>query len=203
MLEIWLYAFSIMYSPGPVNLLSFNTGLNNKTNKNTGFFMGVSFAMLILFLSLSFLSHSVVHETIIPYISILGCTYMLFLSWKLFTSGRQLENTSVALSDLKFRDGLMLQLLNPKGFIACLPIVTIQFPAQNISGLQALIFSIALSVFAFGAPLSYSLTGRLIGQRVNSSAFFKKFQLFMAILLAYVAMKIAYTHIYIDLFKQL
>ncbi|MEL6117618.1 LysE family transporter [Photobacterium sp. SP02] len=202
MLEIWLYAFSIMYSPGPVNLLSFNTGLNNKTNKNTGFFMGVSFAMFILFLSLSFLSHSVVQESVIPYISILGCAYMLFLSWKLFRSGLQPDTTSAAFSNLRFRDGLMLQLLNPKGLIACLPIVTIQFPALNIVGLKALIISIALSVFAFGAPLSYSLTGKLIGKRVSSTDFFRYFQLFMAFLLAYVAMKMAYTHIYLAWLHQ-
>lgn len=202
MLEIWLYAFSIMYSPGPVNLLSFNTGLQNQTNKNTSFFMGVSCAMFILFLSLSFLSHSIVQESVIPYISILGCTYMLFLSWKLFTSGLQPGNTSVAFSNLRFRDGLMLQLLNPKGLIACLPIVTIQFPALNIVGLKALMISIALSVFAFGAPLSYSLTGKLIGKRISSTDLFRYFQLFMAFLLAYVAMKMAYTHIYLAWLHQ-
>lgn len=50
MLEIVAYALGVMYTPGPVNLLGLNAGLNGQARTSLGFFVGVGAAMLTLFL---------------------------------------------------------------------------------------------------------------------------------------------------------
>ena len=50
MLAIIAYAVGIMYSPGPVNLMGLNTGVNGQAKRRWGFCLGVGTAMLLLFL---------------------------------------------------------------------------------------------------------------------------------------------------------
>ncbi len=52
MLQMILYGIGIMYTPGPINLIGLNLGLNKKFKQSIGYFFGVGFAMLILFLIL-------------------------------------------------------------------------------------------------------------------------------------------------------
>ena len=39
-MDIFLYAFSVMYSPGPVNFMGLNAGLTGQFRRSTGFFIG-------------------------------------------------------------------------------------------------------------------------------------------------------------------
>jgi len=48
-LEILLFSFGIMYTPGPVNILSLNQGLNKKFKSMIGFYVGIGTAMLVFF----------------------------------------------------------------------------------------------------------------------------------------------------------
>ncbi|MEZ9524737.1 LysE family translocator [Enterovibrio norvegicus] len=203
MFEIWTYAFGIMYSPGPVNFLGLNGGVNGKTKQNLGFFAGVGVAMLLLFLSLGFLGNSLISPNVLPYTSLLGSGYILYLASKLLHASFQQHSPITDTSEkeekhteerLRFRQGLTVQLLNPKGLVATLPIVTIQFPAADISGMTGVLWSVALSILAFGAPLSYSLIGGALGRQIENPRYFAYFTRVMAVLLAYVAVSICIEH---------
>ena len=203
MFEIWTYAFGIMYSPGPVNFLALNGGVNGKTEQNAGFFAGVGVAMLLLFLGLSFLGNSLISPDVLPYSSLLGSGYILYLASKLLRAsfhqtspltGTSDKQNAQATDTLRFRQGLTVQLLNPKGLVATLPIVTIQFPAAGINGSASVLWSIALSILAFGAPLSYSLLGGALGRKIENPRYFAYFTRTMAVLLIYVALSICVEH---------
>ena len=45
----------------------------------------------------------------------------------------------------RYRDGLILQLLNPKGIVATLPVATLQFPAAGIQGPGLVVWSMGLA----------------------------------------------------------
>ena len=60
MIEIFAYAIGVMYTPGPVNLLSLNTGLNGHAKASTGYYFGVGSAMLLLFLSFGWLGSALI-----------------------------------------------------------------------------------------------------------------------------------------------
>jgi threonine/homoserine/homoserine lactone efflux protein len=100
-------------------------------------------------------------------------------------------------SKLNFRSGLIMQLLNPKALVAILPIVTVQFPAAQITGVSIFLWSFVLSSMAFGAPGSYLLMGARLSRFISQPLYFRALNLSMALLLLYVAMDIAYNHVYL------
>ncbi|NRA78979.1 MAG: LysE family transporter [Pseudoalteromonas sp.] len=194
MADIFAYAIGIMYTPGPINLLGLSSGLNKQTRSHLGFFIGVGSAMFILFVLLGYLGLQVINPQFLPYVSLIGCGYILYIAWKVAKAKVQVDDASADAS-LSFFDGLFMQLLNPKALVATLPIATIQFPSADITGAAIVFWSIILAILAFGAPTSYSLAGLMLGRQVSRPGVFNVFNKLMAILLVYVALMIAYEHV--------
>ncbi len=199
MLEILAYAIGVMYTPGPINLLGLHSGLNGKTREHIGFFIGVGCAMFILFILLGYLGLTFINPTLLPYASLIGCSYILYIAWKVVRSNVNITDNAAKVSVLSFSNGLIMQLLNPKALVATLPISTIQFPAAGISGGAIFVWSCFLATLAFGAPGSYSLVGMLMGKRIESPGYFKVFNVLMSGLLIFVALSIGYEHVYLKL----
>lgn len=194
MADIFAYAIGIMYTPGPINLLGLGSGLNKQTRSHLGFFIGVGSAMFILFVLLGYLGLQVINPQFLPYVSLIGCGYILYIAWKVAKAKVQVSDTSADAS-LSFFDGLFMQLLNPKALVATLPIATIQFPSADITGAAIVFWSLILAILAFGAPTSYSLAGLVLGKQVSRPGIFNVFNKLMAVLLVYVALMIAYEHV--------
>lgn len=199
MTEIFVYAVGVMYTPGPVNLLGLNAGLNGRIRASIGFFLGVGLAMLILLLLFGFVGAEVVGGGNLLYISVVGCLYIAYLAVKIAYSTVTFDADRQAAAELRFTNGLFMQLVNPKGTIATLPIATIQFPAASIDGASLVFWSAVLAAMAVGAPGGYALVGELLGKRIYKPAAFKVFNLVMASLLLYVAVSIAYDFVYLPL----
>lgn len=199
MLAIFAYAIGIMYTPGPINLLGLHAGLNRRTRSHLGFFAGVGCAMFILFILLGYVGLQVVNPHFLPFMSLAGCGYILYIAWKVSRSTINLNQDGETVDALSFREGLIMQLLNPKALVATLPISTIQFPTAGITGVAILFWSVVLSLLAFGAPTSYSLVGLVLGQRIQSPGYFRIFNYLMALLLVYVSLTIGYEHVYLPL----
>ena len=198
MIEILMYAFGVMYTPGPANLLSLNAGLAGQVNSTLRFSIGVGTAMLILFILFGYTGAWLVSSRYQLLISCVGCIYILYLAFKIVSAEVQTDSVESA-DNLDFKTGLFLQLLNPKAFIAILPIVTVQFPAEQIAGISILVWSVLLSVLAFGAPASYLLMGNRLGKLIDNPRYFKFLNVAMATLLLYVAVDIGYHHVYLKL----
>ncbi|GKW52765.1 transporter [Pseudoalteromonas shioyasakiensis] len=194
MADIFAYAIGIMYTPGPINLLGLSSGLNKQTRSHLGFFIGVGSAMFILFVLLGYLGLQVINPQFLPYVSLIGCGYILYIAWKVAKAKVQVNDASADAS-LSFFDGLFMQLLNPKALVATLPIATIQFPSADITGAAIVFWSLILAILAFGAPTSYSLAGLVLGKQVSRTGVFNVFNKLMAVLLVYVALMIAYEHV--------
>ncbi len=200
MLAIFVYAIGIMYSPGPVNLMGLHSGLHRQTKSHFGFFVGVGCAMFILFVLLSYAGLKVIDNQWLPYISLVGCIYILYIACKIGREKVEIYADNKRKATLSFKEGLFIQLLNPKGMIATLPIATIQFPNAGIEGSTMVFWSFILALLAFGAPAGYSLLGSFLGAKIQSGWMFKIFNTIMALLLVYVAISIGYDYGYRPLF---
>lgn len=201
MVEILAYAFGIMYTPGPVNLLSLNRGLNGQLRLN--FCIGVGCAMLLLFVLFGYTGTLLVSEQYQILISIAGCLYIFYLAYKIaranITISQDPEEVTKAEDTLTFRSGLLMQLLNPKAPVAILPIATVQFPAAGISGNTIMVWSVILATMAFGAPSVYMLMGKHLSRFITRPQSFRLLNSAMALLLFYVAGDIAWNHVMIKL----
>jgi len=202
MSEIFAYAIGVMYTPGPVNLLGLHSGLNRNTRSHLGFFIGVGMAMFILFVMLGFIGLKVINPQVLPFISLAGCLYILHIAWKVAGANVELSQDTSDSNSLSFRDGLFMQLLNPKALVATLPVSTIQFPSVGITGSAIVLWSLVLAILAFGAPTGYSLAGLVLGKRISNPSYFKVFNLLMAALLVYVSLTIGYEHVVTPLLVQ-
>ncbi len=193
MLEILLYALGVMYTPGPVNLIALNNGVQKYDVRALRFYAGVGAAMFILFYGCSLLSTQLIRPEWLFYFGLVGCSYIIYLAYKIAKARVKLDNNpSVDAPYLSFKDGLWVQLLNPKGVTAALPVATVQFPAQGIQGVTLGIWCVVLAILAFGAPLSYYVIGRLVGRKVNNPRYFRWFNIVMASLLVFVAVSLIY-----------
>ncbi|MDR5860910.1 transporter [Halomonas eurihalina] len=197
MIEILAYAIGVMYTPGPVNLFALNSGLNGRFASSLGFFAGVGTAMLLLLL-FGWVGARWVRGDALLVISALGCLYIAYLALKVMRAEVSIDGATQG-TRLRFRDGLVMQLMNPKGLLATLPIATLQFPHAGIEGPALLFASLGLAVLASGAPGSYALAGFLAGRRLGNPRVFKALNRVMAVLLIGVAGSIGYEHVYLPL----
>ncbi len=114
MLTIITYAFSIMYTLGPVNLLSIHRGINGKVSGNLSFFIGIACAMFISFVTLGFFGNTFINPIYLPYISLLGSCYIVYIAWQVMGARVSVNSLSGKDEVLSVWDGLFMQLLNPK-----------------------------------------------------------------------------------------
>jgi threonine/homoserine/homoserine lactone efflux protein len=211
MLEIVTFSIGIMYTPGPVNLLSLNNGLQKRLSVHIPFSIGVACALTIWFMLMGYAGTTFVSPSVLPYIGILGCGFIFYLAGKIMRSKVDLTAESQPVSLLTFRDGLFMQLLNPKSFMVVFPVTTILFPAADITGAHIAVWSGLLGLLGFGAPTLYAFGGALLSAAINqhgspkkphSPALFNLLNKIMGLLLIYVACDMAYHQVYQPLFTS-
>ncbi|TVU89695.1 LysE family translocator [Vreelandella titanicae] len=199
MLGIVAYALGAMYSPGPVNLLGLNIGINGQARQSVGFCLGVGTAMLAYLLVLGWAGAAWIDDEALIVVSALGCGYIVYLASKIARSSVDISEPDNAPRLVSYRDGLVMQLLNPKAILATLPIATLQFPAAGIEGISLVGWALGLAMLAAGAPGSYIVIGSLVGQRIGNANIVKRFNWVMAGLLIAVALSIGYEHVWVPL----
>lgn len=187
-MEIFLYAFSVMYSPGPVNVMGLNAGLTGQFRRTIGFFIGVGFAMFALFLIFGYTGEALISRSVLPYLALVGGLYTLYLAFKVFTSKVVLpgkaDPASAAEKPLTFWNGFFIQALNPKGMMVVLPITTVMFPAAHVTGMGIAVVSTMIALGGAGAPGIYSFLGAVLGKRITKESYFNFFNRLMGVALA-------------------
>lgn len=186
-MEIVLYAFTVMHTPGPVNLLGLNAGLMRSPRESLGFFLGVALAMFVWFVVIGFAGQLFVVQRVLPYIAFAGSAYILYLAVKVYRAPVSLDAQTAPAARLMFRDGFLMQLLNPKNSLVVIPIATVMFPGRGIAGGELLACSAAIALGGGGAPALYALAGHLIGRRIARAEVFHLCHRLMALLLVVVA----------------
>lgn len=199
MIGIILYCLGVMYTPGPVNLLSLNQGVQSRFTKHIPFCAGVGGALCIWFLFVGYAGGAVMSDKAMPIISTLGAAFILYLAYKIIFSNVDGLLREKQGNTFTFYDGLLMQLLNPKSFLAVLPVTAVQFPAAGIEGGQIAVWSVGLGALGFGAPLVYTIMGAKVARHIEDTRYIKWLNCLMGAALVFVALDIAYTHVYLVL----
>ncbi|BCS88401.1 LysE family translocator [Pseudodesulfovibrio sediminis] len=197
MLGILLYCVGVMYTPGPVNILSLNSGMQHRLSAHFPFCLGVGAALCFWFLLIGYAGGAIISEQVMPFITAFGVMFILYLAYKIISADVDTNQSENSACHFTFKDGLLMQLLNPKSFLVVLPVTTVQFPAANIEGSGIAIWSMGLGLLGFGAPLAYAAFGATVTSRMSSTACFKYFNIIMGVMLVAVAMDMVYHHIYL------
>jgi len=195
MLQMLLYGIAIMYTPGPVNIMGLTLGLNKKFKNSIGFFVGVGIAMFILFCVYGYTGEKFIKKEHLIYTSIIGCFYIFYLAIKVLNEDVTIDEKSKK-STLTLKDGFIMQIINPKASLAALPIATINYPANNISGIKIMLMSVIFGGLVIGAPSIYCLSGQFLSGLIKRKKFLLIFNKIMGVILLYVAFSIFKDHVY-------
>ncbi len=194
MLSIILFCLGVMYTPGPVNLLSINCGMQRRVGAHVPFCLGVGMGLSAWFMAVGYAGGIVARTQAMPVIAALGTAFIVYLGIKLLLAEPSgTENGEASL--LSFRDGLLMQALNPKTFLVVLPVATVQFPAASIHGAEIAVWSVALGGLGFGAPMAYALIGSRLARLVRNPVWFKWFNRGMGVMLLVLAVDMAREHV--------
>ncbi|MEA9391213.1 LysE family transporter [Acerihabitans sp. TG2] len=188
-MEIFLFALSVMYSPGPVNIMGLGAGLTGQFRQTVGFFLGVGVSLFCLFVLFGYLGESFIAAAYLPYISVAGIVYILYLGIKIINSRVEIKDkvTAIPVKRLTFWNGFLIQSMNPKCLLVVLPITTVMFPAAHVTGNTVFLLSLLLGAGGAGAPGCYALLGTLIGRSVAHAGYFKRVNQLMGGVLMMVA----------------
>jgi threonine/homoserine/homoserine lactone efflux protein len=190
-----LYGFGIMYTPGPVNIMGLTLGLNKKFKNSIGFFIGVGLAMFTLFFVYGYTGEKIIKKDYLFFISIVGCFYIFCLAIKILKEDVHIDE-KLKKKSLSLKDGFIMQIVNPKASLAALPIATINFPTNNINGIEILIMSILFGLLVIGAPSIYCLFGQFFSDLIKRNKILLIFNKIMGVILLYVAFSIFKDHVY-------
>ena len=200
-MEIVLYAFTVMYTPGPVNLMGLNAGLSSPLRDTYGFFVGVALAIFCWFALIGFAGQLLVVQDLIPYVALAGSAYILYLACKVFTSTPAAadDNSQAGPNRLSFSNGLFMQLLNPKNSLVVIPITTVMFPGRDITGIALVSCSALIALGGGGAPTLYFLAGKVVGKRIHQPRYLRACNRVMALLLVVVAVMMFIDYVLVPL----
>lgn len=118
-LSMAAFALVASLSPGPVNLVGFNTGLTHGWRPALWHVTGATLGFVVLLLGVGLGLHEVLAAwpALLWILRVAGALFLLYLAWKLTRASGDLGSGAVAACP-GFRDGALLQWLNPKAWLA-------------------------------------------------------------------------------------
>ncbi len=167
-LSMAAFALVASLSPGPVNLVGFNTGLTHGWRPALWHVAGATLGFVVLLLAVGLGLHEVLASwpVLLDVLRLAGALFLLYLAWKLARAPGELGMGRLAHCP-GFRDGALLQWLNPKAWLAAAAGVAL-FVGEDrgrlalFAGLYLVICFVSLACWAVAGEL---LRGRALTAR--------------------------------------
>lgn len=117
-----LFSMIMSITPGPVNIVTLNSGLNYGFRQTILYVSGATFGftLLLLILGMGLSSMMMAYPMMLQFISYIGAAYMFYMGYNIMMSKSSLDNQSELNQAPGFIDGALLQWCNPKAWMACL-----------------------------------------------------------------------------------
>lgn len=119
-LAMAVYALSLSVTPGPVNMISLSSGLNNGFKKTLFFVIGAGSGFTLLLITTGYGLGSLIesYPQALKILTYIGAGFIIYMGYKISRSSTELKTKETNIP--KFYQGFLLQWLNPKAWIACL-----------------------------------------------------------------------------------
>jgi cysteine/O-acetylserine efflux protein len=185
------FVFVTTFTPGPNNISSSSMGVLYGYRKTLNYLLGIVTGFLGVMILCAIISGTLygLFPSLEGVMRLIGAAYILFLAYKTFRASYQfsLEESPV----LGFSNGLLLQALNPKGWVHGLTLystflapITSQWPLLIVSAL-------GLTLVAFCAVSTWTISGAAIRRFINQPNFRHVLNAILALLLVYTAFELS------------
>lgn len=191
------YVFVVTFTPGPNNIMAMANagkyGFKKTLEFNAGVFSG--FLVILLFSTYFNLLLFNIMPRVKVFMGILGAVYMLYLAIHIMKSKEPDNESSVTSDNNKgnklnlFFTGMTLQIVNPKGILFGITVMSNFIIPYYKSNVALILFSLFLGFLCFLSTTSWALFGSLFNKFLFN--YRKQFNIAMGLLLIYSAVSIS------------
>ena len=153
---IFLYTFSLMYSPSSLNFRCLEISSKEQFKKSIQFFLGIFSGFFFLLMFFGYLSQIFIPTSWHHYLNFLGVIYTFYIAIRGMLADITNKQSRIQMT---FNSGLISQLTNPKTLLVTLPVSVIIYPILQITGGMIFIVSLLISLLSVGAPVLYAIIG--------------------------------------------
>ncbi len=189
LIALLIFSAAMSFSPGPNTMLTTAIASNEGIGKTIPFALAVPVGWLLIMLSCGLGIGAMITEmpSLRLSIKLLGCAYLIWLSYKLCRT-KKLHEVNSAKLNINFPKGVLLQFLNIKVWLLAITITgtwiidTEGQPSTNPNERLALACAVVM-FFAFTSNMTYALAGALFRTWLGSGNRLAIFNYFLAFLL--------------------
>ena len=182
-LSLSLLMFVASCSPGPNNIVGFQSGFNHGILKTIPLMLGVifGFCTLVAVMNFGLINLFELYPAIQDILVITGSIFLIYLAYKISFSKSSKKNEN--LNPVKFVETFLYQFLNPKGVIvAIISVSTYVEAGENFLSHSFWLIGIAF-FFAVISISFWVLAGKFIRKFATNEKFIKWFNYVMSTLL--------------------
>lgn len=185
-----IFSLTMSITPGPVNMINLASGATHGFRRTIPFVSGstIGFIVLLTALGIGFMQIISAYPVFLKYMSIGGSIFILYMSYKIAKSEPEISAQRVNCP--KFMEGVLLQWLNPKAWLAC--ISGISLFADEKSFFPLFLFISLYFVVCFFSLSSWAVLGDKLKLILGSKTRLIVFNYVMGMLLSACAVYLLY-----------
>ncbi|QGY41831.1 LysE family translocator [Pseudodesulfovibrio cashew] len=176
-----IFSLTMSISPGPVNMTIIASGATHGFRKTFPFVSGATIGFILLLLSLGFgLTRFVTaYPAFLRYLSVAGSAFIIYVGYKIATAPPDLSIEEAKCPG--FRQGVLMQWLNPKAWLACIAGLSLFTDANSPA--PFLLFSGLYFIICYLSLSAWAVLGKRVGLLLNTRKSMKVFSMSMGSLL--------------------
>ena len=188
-----LFAVSMLFTPGPNNVMLMTSGLNFGINKSLPHLFGVCLGfpsmvvMLGLGLGVIFEQYPIIHDVI----KVLGVFYLIYLAWKI-AHAKPSAVSGKASSPLTFLQAALFPWVNPKAWVMASTSIAVYTSVAEDLLHQVLLLAVVFVFIGFCSGSTWLFLGKSLKQFLKSDAHRVLFNTVMAVLLVTSVLPVIY-----------
>jgi len=191
LLPVLGYALVSIFTPGPNNITSSSLGMRVGYPRTLRFIGGVVTGFFCIMVASGLLTELVVsaYDRIAVVLKIAGVAYLLWIAWTVVRPQDHAHSSPTA-TGTRYRDGLLLQLVNPKVILFGLTMYATLLAPLAKSWVAVVISAVLLAVLSFCSTSLWALLGAGIQRFIANPKVRFAYSLVLVGLLLYAAWSI-------------
>lgn len=188
--NILSYILIMSITPGPNNIICLSLGSRHGYKTAAKYITGVVVGCLTMQWLLLILNQVIAAylPTVTTYVAYVGAIYILYLAYKIIVAPLQTTDENTNTSVLGFKEGILLQYVNPKAYIYNTTIITAFLIPMHLNLFGYIIFAIASSAVGFMCCSTWALFGNLFREIFRKYG--RQLNIAMGLMLVYLAVTI-------------
>ncbi|MDB9689929.1 LysE family translocator, partial [Acinetobacter baumannii] len=180
--SMFLFSFAMSITPGPVNTVILSTSLNHGLKRSLPYISGatIGFTLLLIFMAFGLQSVLTQFPVVLKILAVCGTLFVCYIGIKIILSAANISISSAPVEHMlipNFKDGFLLQWLNPKAWLACVSGITMFTSIENPQSLP--IFIIIYFFTCYACLFFWGLCGDKFSVVLNQGNRLKYFNILM------------------------